>query len=190
MIYTLILSIFLIFSICLFLINNYILLLVFLLLNVLLIILLKINLLKFIKFILKNLLFVLFIFICNIIFIDLNTAIMTTAKLFLLINLTYTISNILTPNNISEALYYMFYPLKIFKINVKNISLIISIALTFIPILMDEAKSIKNALLIKGFSFNFKNVITKPHIFLITYINGIFDRTDELERTLIMKAYE
>ena len=115
---------------------------------------------------------------------------MTTAKLFLLINLTYTISNILTPNNISEALYYMFYPLKIFKINIKNISLIISIALTFIPILIDEAKSIKNALIIKGFDFNLKNVLTKPHIFLITYINGIFDRTDELERTLIMKAYE
>ena len=55
---------------------------------------------------------------------------------------------------------------------------------------MDEAKNIKNALLIKGFDFNFKNAITRPHIFLVTYINGIFDRTDDLEKTLIMKAYQ
>ncbi len=190
MIYTFILLLFFIFSILLFLINNYIFLLLFFTLNIMIILFLKINFLRFLKFIIKNLLFIIFIFICNIIFVDLNTAIMTALKLFLAINLTYTISNILTPSNISTAFYYLFYPLKIFKINIKNLSLIISITLTFIPVLIDEAKNIKTSLLIKGFEFNIKNALTKPHIFLITYINGIFERTDELEKALIMKAYE
>ena len=84
----------------------------------------------------------------------------------------------------------MFYPLKIFKVNVKDLSLIISIALTFIPILINEATNIKYSLISKGFDFNLKNVFTRPHIFLITYINNIFERVDTLEKTLLMKAYE
>ena len=37
--------------------------------------------------------------------------------------------------------------------------------------------------------YSLSNVIKRPHIFLITYINGVFDRVDELEKTLMIKAY-
>ena len=117
-------------------------------------------------------------------------AILTSFKLFLAINFTYTISVLLPISKISEGFYYLFYPLKLFKINIKDLSLIISISLTFIPILSDEALNIRYSLLSKGFDFSLKNVLTKPHIFLITYLNSLFDRIEALEKALLMKAYE
>ena len=181
---------FFILSILIFVVNNYAILLTFLLFDFIILLLLKINVNKLLKFLYKNALFVLFIFICNLLFSTLNIAILTSLKLFIAINLTYTISQIIPISKISEGFYYLFYPLKIFKINTKDLSLIISISLTFIPILINEATNIKYSLISKGFEFNIKNVLTRPHIFLITYINNIFDKVDALEKTLLMKAYE
>lgn len=190
MISMLILICFFILSILIFVIDNYFILLAIILLNAIILFLLKVSFNKILKLLYKNILFILFIFVCNILFTNLDMAIITSFKLFIAINITYTISVLLPISKISEGFYYLFYPLKVFKINIKNISLIISIALAFIPILINEAKDIKNSLISKGFSFSIKNVFTKPHIFLITYFNNIFDRIDELEKTLLMKGYE
>lgn len=190
MINALILICFFILSILIFVVNNYLILSMFLLFNLLILLILKVKISKYLKFLNKNLLFILFIFICNILFVDINMAILTSFKLFLAINFTYTISQLLPISKISEGFYYIFYPLKIFKVNIKDLSLIISIALTFIPILINEATTIKYSLISKGFDFNLKNALTKPHIFLITYLNNLFDRVDALEKTLLMKAYE
>ncbi len=93
------------------------------------------------------------------------------------------------PTSIRIAFKYLLYPLKIFKIDVDNLTLIIAISLAFIPILIDEAKMIKLSLRNKGFDFKLSNLITRPHIYLITFLNGIFDRLDELEKSLTIKAY-
>jgi energy-coupling factor transport system permease protein len=115
---------------------------------------------------------------------------MTSLKLFNAIVFAYTISRLMPISQISEGFYYLFYPLKLFKVNIKNLSLIISIAITFIPIMSNEASEIKKSLISKGFNFNIKNVFTKPHIFLVTYFNNLFNKVDELEKALLMKGYE
>lgn len=190
MISMLILLVFFSLSILIFIIDNYIILISLILIDLIILFLLQVNFHKIMNVLYKNMLFILFIFLCNLLFLNLDIAFLTALRLFLAINFTYTISVLLPISKISEGFYYLFYPLKLFKINIKNISLIISISLAFIPILINEAKDIKNSLINKGFNFNIKNVITKPHIFLITYFNNIFDRIDELEKALIIKGYE
>ncbi len=99
-------------------------------------------------------------------------------------------NNYFTPSTLKEAFTYLLAPLRIFKVNTNNLTLIISISLAFIPIMIDEATIIKYSLKSKGFAFNFKNVITRPQIFLITYLNSLFNRIDELERSLIVKGFQ
>jgi len=93
------------------------------------------------------------------------------------------------PTKIRIAFQYLFYPLKVFKIDIDSLTLIIAISLAFIPILIDEVTMIKLSLTSKGIDFKFSSLITKPHIYLMTFLNNLFDRLDELEKTLIIKAY-
>lgn len=181
---------FIIYSTILFFINNWFIILLITLFNLILLIITKCNIKKYIKFFKKNIIFILFIFICNMFYENLITSLLISIKLLLVINLTFIITNKISPYNLSIGFYYLLYPLKIFKLDIKKASLIITISISFIPILSNEAKSIKDSLQSKGFEFNLKNIITKPHIYLITYLNNIFKLIDDLEKTLIMKAYE
>lgn len=190
MINMLLLILFFAFSIIIFMINNYYILLLFLLLNIIVLFITKTSIKSIFKLLYKNIIFVLFVFGCNLLFTSLDVAIMTSLKLFIAIVLAYTVSKLMPISKIAEGFYYLFYPLKLLKIDIKSIPLIISIALTFIPIMTHEAIEIKKSLISKGFKFNIKNVFTKPHIFLITYFNNIFNKVDELEKSLLMKGYE
>lgn len=91
---------------------------------------------------------------------------------------------------LAGAVANLLYPFKMVGIDVEEITLIITIAISFIPILTKELGSIKNALAAKNFDFNLKNLLTRPHIFISTYINAIFNRIDEIEKSLMAKAFE
>ncbi len=189
MIYSLGLILFLFYSIFIFLIDNIIILSLLFIINTI-ILLFKTNLKRYLKVLKLNFFIIFFIFICNFIFGDLKLAFLTSFKIYLVINTTYILGTIYTPIKIADSFYYLLIPLKIFKIDIKELSLIIAIALQFIPILSDEAKTIKLALLSKGLEFNFKNIITRPHIYLTTYLNSLFNRIEELELSLKTKGYE
>lgn len=122
-------------------------------------------------------------------FDNIDTSLKVGIRLFLAIDYTYIIGRFLTPTKIRIAFKYLFYPLKIFKMDIDNLTMIIAISLAFIPILIDEAKMIKLSLRSKGFNPSLISLITKPHIYLITFLNNLFDRLDELEKTLFIKAY-
>ena len=79
--------------------------------------------------------------------------------------------------------------MKLFKIDIDSLTLIIAISIAFIPILIEEVTMIKLSLRSKGIDFKFISIITKPHIYLMTFLNNLFDRLDKLEKTLIIKAY-
>lgn len=91
---------------------------------------------------------------------------------------------------LASAVANLLCPFKFVGIDVEEITLIITIAISFIPILADELSSIKNALAAKNFEFSLKNLLTRPHIFISTYINAIFNRIDEIEKSLMAKAFE
>ncbi len=144
---------------------------------------------KHFKVLTSNLRFIIFIVICNILFSDIDSSLKVGLRLFMAIDYTYIMGYYFNPSRIRTAFKYLLYPLKIFKINIDDVTLIIAIAFSFVPILIDEARMIKLSLRSKGFDFKFSNLITRPHIYLITFLNSIFDRLDELEKSLIIKTY-
>lgn len=187
--YSMLLVLFFIYNIILYISDSTLLLFLYVLINFLTLIVNKIESKKYLKFLLKNILFVSFIFLCNIFICDLKTAVLMSIRLLLACSMAFLVSQILTPSKFSRGFYYLLYPLRIFKIDIKSLSLSISIALTFIPILGNEARNIRLALESKGFKFSIKNLIFRPQIFLINYIESIFDRIDEVEKSLSMKGY-
>ncbi len=189
MINFLILIFFFIYSMLIFLINNIYLLALVFLFNFIISIIIRVPVQQHVIVIKNNIKFVIFIIICNILFSNINSSLKVGIRLFLTIDYTYIMKIYFSPIKIRMAFKYLFYPLKIFKVDIDSLTLIIAISLAFIPILIDEITMIKLSLRIKGVNFKFTNLITKPHIYLITFLNNLFDRLDELEKTLIIKAY-
>lgn len=187
--YTIIIILFFAYNFLLFFINNIDILYILTFTNLLLLIITKTKIKKYLKFILTTLSFITIILIFNTIFLGIYEGIKISIKLLLAVTATYIITNNISKNNFTEGFYYLLYPLKLFKADIKNLSLTITVALTFIPILSDEAKNIKLALLSKGLKFNLKNVLTRPHIFLLTYLNCIFKKVDDLELALKSKGF-
>ena len=159
-------------------------------LEILILVIVKEINIRFINYLKVILSFIVLTALFNYFLGDINIMILTTSRLIVVCLLTYIISKILSVNKISKGITNLLYPLRIFKIDLEELEITISIALSLIPILSNEAKQIKLSLSSKGFNFNFKNVITRPHIFVITYTQSIFRKIDELELSLLAKGYE
>lgn len=142
------------------------------------------------RFLMKNCFFMLFIVVCNLLFCDFNTAILVGLRLFLAIEATYITSTMLTPQDFVDGFIILLRPLKLFQINTAELALTISIALTFVPILSREAYLVRQALKAKGFDFTFRNVLVRSQVYLLAYINSMFDRVEAVEQALRAKGYE
>ncbi len=189
MINSFILILFFVYSCLLFSIDNFVFLFILFIFNFIVSTIIKIPIKKHFKLFKKYIVFVSFIIICNILFSNIIASLKIGIKLFLAIDMTYIIGIYFNNDKIRLAFKYLFYPLKIFKVDIDNLTLIISISLAFIPILSDEIRMIKLSLKSKGVKFNLFYSITKPHIYLITFLNNLFNRLDDLEKALITKAY-
>lgn len=186
---SLLLIIFILYTLVIFNLSNHYLLLLLFLIHILIGVLLKIKMIKLIHNILKLLPYILFIIIMNLLFSNISNSILIGERLIIVCNLTFIINYILNPLKLSKAISNILWPLKLFKIDVEQISLIITIAISFIPILIEESISIKHSLISKNFKFNLKNVFKQPHIFVLTFIKNIFERIEEMEKTFKAKAY-
>ncbi len=187
--YSVILLSFIIYTLILFSLSNYYLLTVLFIFQIILALFIKVSLLNIIHNINKLLPYMLFIIFVNIMFSNISNSLIIGIRLLIVCNITYIISYILTPINLSKAISDLLFPLKIFRIDLNQINLIITITLSFIPILIDEGLSIKYSLLSKNFKFNIINLLKQPHVFILTYIKNIFERIEEMEKTLKAKAY-
>lgn len=186
---TLKLIILLTYTIAVFFIENYIVLSIITLLNILLMLLFKVPKLKALKNIYLLSFFILFTAVINFLVENINTAILIAIRLILVCNFTYTFTFILSPMELAKAIETLCFPLRIFGINPKDISLIINIALTFIPILSNELSQIKYALRAKGITLGGINTIKSIKYIMKPLIYGILKRTSELECALRAKGY-
>lgn len=184
-----ILLVFFLYTFLLFLVHDFLFLFYLWLVQWILSFCLKISFQKHFVFYKKNISFVLFIFLCNLFFSNISTAFIVSVHLFLAIDYSYIMSYYFNPQNISNAFYYFFYPLKYFKVEIHQLTLITSIAFTFIPILLDELNLIKTSLRIKGFRFHLISFLFQSHTLFILLLNNLFERLDELEKSLLIKAY-
>lgn len=181
---------FLLYIISIFFIKNNIALIGALIINIILILIYKINLKKLLNSLSKISIFVLITALINVFGVDINYAILIGIKLILVCSITYIFSTTLSYIEFATVIETLAYPLKLIGVNPKDIGLLITIALSFIPILKEELSRIKYVLLVKGFKINTINILKNTNIIFKPLFVSIMERINEIEYSLKAKGYE
>jgi energy-coupling factor transporter transmembrane protein EcfT len=180
---------FIIYTALIFCINDYKIIAIIAIINVILMIIGKIKFTEAGKALIKLVPFIILIILINIILDSIQTAILIGIRLALVCNVTYTFTKNFTPRQLSMSIENLLTPLKVFHVNTRDIGIMISIAVAFIPILKDEAEKIKYSLQSKGFNTNGINMIKNINLLLVPLIVSIFKRVDHIENGLKSKGY-
>ena len=129
-------------------------------------------------------------------FIIYKEAIYETVYIFLRLVMILMISNLLTasttPNELTYALEFYLTPLKLFKVNVHEIALMMSIALRFIPTLLEEVNRIMKAQTSRGVDFKYgkyREKLSALTSIIIPLFISCFERADDLSEAMIVKGY-
>ena len=97
-----------------------------------------------------------------------------------------------TPNNLTDGMESLMKPLKVFKVPVHEVSMMMSIALRFIPILLEETDKIMKAQIARGADFESGNVIKKAKSMvplLVPLFISAFRRANELAMAMEARCY-
>lgn len=120
------------------------------------------------------------------------------SAVFLLIRLTLLIvsASIMTltttPNQLTDGIEKLFRPLRIIKVPVHEVAMMMSIALRFIPILMEETDKIMKAQKARGAQFDSKNLIVKVKSMiplLVPLFVSAFRRASDLALAMEARCY-
>ena len=123
-------------------------------------------------------------------------AIIETVYIFLRLVIILMISNLLTcsttPNDLTYAIEFYLTPLKLFKININEIALMMSIALRFIPTLFEEIDRIMKAQASRGVDFKYGRYgekLKSLSSIIVPLFISCFERADDLTDAMIVKGY-
>ena len=97
-----------------------------------------------------------------------------------------------TPNKLTDAMESLFSPLKVLHAPVHEIAMMMSIALRFIPILMEEMDKIMKAQIARGADFesgNFINRIRNMVPLLVPLFISAFRRANDLALAMEARCY-
>lgn len=97
-----------------------------------------------------------------------------------------------TPNQLTDGLEKLMNPLKIFHVPVHEISMMMSIALRFIPILMEETDKIMKAQMARGADFESGSVIQRAKSLiplLVPLFISAFRRASDLAMAMEARCY-
>ncbi len=97
-----------------------------------------------------------------------------------------------TPNNLTDGLESLLKPLKIFKVPVHEIAMMMSIALRFIPILLEETDKIMKAQMARGADFESGSIIRRAKALvplLVPLFISAFRRALDLAMAMEARCY-
>ena len=97
-----------------------------------------------------------------------------------------------TPNNLTDGMEKMMSPLKIFKVPVHEVAMMMSIALRFIPILMEETDKIMKAQIARGADFESGGLIKRAKALvplLVPLFVSAFRRANDLAMAMEARCY-
>lgn len=176
---------FLFYLILIFYINSFLVLIYLLFIKLILIDIFNLEFNVYLKRIFILIPFIIFTTIINTIFSGYIYGIFIGIRLITAYTITYIFIKNITINQLINAIEKILYPLKIFKIDIEQITLIISIAISILPNMMNEITQKCYSANSKAFKINFFNItfILKP-IFI-----SILMKTNEFENALIAKGY-
>ncbi len=97
-----------------------------------------------------------------------------------------------TPNNLTDGLEKAMSPLKLFRLPVHEVAMMMSIALRFIPILLEETDKIMKAQIARGADFESGNIIKKAKALvplLVPLFVSAFRRANDLAMAMEARCY-
>lgn len=117
---------------------------------------------------------------------------------FMAIRLTFLIigSSVMTltttPNNLTDGMEKMMRPLRVIKVPVHEVAMMMSIALRFIPILLEETDKIMKAQIARGADFESGNLIKRAKALvplLVPLFISAFRRANDLAMAMEARCY-
>lgn len=120
-------------------------------------------------------------------------------SVFMAIRLTFLIigSSVMTltttPNNLTDGMEKLLKPLQKLRVPVHELSMMMSIALRFIPILMEETDKIMKAQIARGADFESGNIIKRAKAMvplLVPLFISAFRRANDLAMAMEARCYQ
>ncbi len=122
----------------------------------------------------------------------LATAVTMAVRLTMLIIGSSIMTLTTTPNNLTDGLEKGLRPLKLFKVPVHEVAMMMSIALRFIPILLEETDKIMKAQIARGADFESGNLIRRAKALvplLVPLFISAFRRANDLAMAMEARCY-
>ena len=98
-----------------------------------------------------------------------------------------------TPNNLTDGLEKIMKPLKVIKVPAHEIAMMMSIALRFIPILLEETDKIMKAQMARGADFETGNIFRRAKALvpiLVPLFISAFRRANDLAMAMEARCYQ
>lgn len=122
----------------------------------------------------------------------LRIALLMGIRLIMLITGSSLMTFTTTPNQLTDGLESILKPLRLFKVPVHEIAMMMSIALRFIPILMEETDKIMKAQMARGADFESGSVIKRAKSLiplLVPLFISAFRRANDLALAMEARCY-
>lgn len=122
----------------------------------------------------------------------LRQAITMAVRLVMLIIGSSVMTLTTTPNNLTDGLEKLMHPLKVIKVPVHEVAMMMSIALRFIPILLEETDKIMKAQVARGADFESGNLIKRAKAMvplLVPLFISAFRRANDLAMAMEARCY-
>jgi len=122
----------------------------------------------------------------------LMTGLFMVSRILLLIMFTSLLTLTTSPLQLTDGIEYLLHPLKRFGVPAGELSMMMTIALRFIPTLLAEADKIMKAQMARGADFESGNIIQKARSLiplLVPLFISAFRRADELALAMESRCY-
>lgn len=122
-----------------------------------------------------------------------NRAVFVTVRIICLILVTSSLTFTTSPTDLTDALERLLKPLKVFHIKVHEIAMMMTIALRFIPTLLEETDKIMQAQKARGADMESGNIIQRVKALipvLIPLFVSSFRRAYELAMAMECRCYQ
>ena len=122
----------------------------------------------------------------------LKAAVLLAVRLVFLIIGSSIMTLTTTPNNLTDGMERLMRPLKVLRLPVHEVAMMMSIALRFIPILLEETDKIMKAQIARGADFESGNLIKKAKAMvplLVPLFISAFRRANDLAMAMEARCY-
>lgn len=121
-----------------------------------------------------------------------NTAIFMAVRIIILVVLSSLLTYTTTPTELTDGLERLLSPLKVFKIKVHTLAMMMTLALRFIPTLMEEIERITNAQKARGAELETGSLVSRAKALVPIFVPlmvSSFRRAYELAFAMTCRGY-